>query len=231
MNETEMEVRLKNLEEKVRILQTLLDIEEIKKLQRAYGYYLEHWMAKEIIDLFSDGPDVALVFPWNEGTYLGKAGVKRYYEGRFKPGPEFFHQLMQLCPIIDISPDGLTARGRWYGFGAVSSPRGKGVSQSVMNGIYENEYAKENGKWKIKKICWALNYMARPGKGWVAPERLAAADPDFQMIWPEPDLPRTGFDPKYPSGFIFPFHYAHPVTGKTTSEAELNKSVKDIEKA
>ena len=85
MNAEAMESRLKTLEEQVKTLQTLLDIEEIKKLQRAYGYYLEHWMAKEIVDLFSDSPDVSLEFPWNEGTYLGKEGVRKYYENRKNP--------------------------------------------------------------------------------------------------------------------------------------------------
>ena len=27
------------------------------------------------------------------------------------------------------------------------------------------------------------------------------------------DVPRT-FNPRYPSGYIFPFHYKHPVTGQ-----------------
>jgi hypothetical protein len=231
MKAEELETRIVELESQVKTLQTLLDIEEIKKLQRAYGYYLEHWMAKEIVELFSDSPDTRLEFPWNEGTYLGKEGVRKYYEGRFKPDAEFFHQLMQLCPIIDVNSDGKTAKGRWYGFGAVSTRRGKGVGQSFMNGIYENEYVKEGGKWKFKRFRWSSNYMAKPGEGWVAPERAAAADKNFSMNWPEPDIPPTGFNPVYPSGFIFPFHYTHPVTGKKTSEAELNQSVKNIEKA
>jgi hypothetical protein len=231
MPETELENRIKVLEEQVRTLQTLLDIEEIKKLQRAYGYYLEHWMAQEIIDLFADGEGVCLDFNWYEGVYLGKAGVKKYYEGRFKTEPELFHQLMQLCPIIDVSPDGKTAKGRWYGYGGVATPRGKGVGQAVMNGIYENEYVKEGGKWKFKRIHWAMNYMSRPGQSWVTPERLAAADTDFKMTWPEPDIAPTRFDPKYPSGYILPFHYRHPVTGRKTSEEINNRSVKGIEKA
>jgi hypothetical protein len=205
MKEGEMENRIKTLEDQVRTLQTLLDIEEIKKLQRAYGYYLEHWM--------------------------GKASVKRYYEGRFKTEPELFHQLMQLCPVIDVSPDGKTAKGRWYGFGAVAAPHGKGVGQSIMNGIYENEYIKQDGKWKFKRIHWAMNYMMKPGPGLVAPERLAAADSEFKMTWPEPDIPPTRFDARYPSGYILPFHYKHPITGKITSEEKTNQSVKGIEKS
>jgi hypothetical protein len=112
MKETDMENRIKTLEDQVRTLQALLDVEEIKKLQAAYAYYLEHWMAQEIIDLFADGEGVVLDFPWYEGTYFGKAGVRKYYEGRFKPDREFLHQIMPIAPVIDISPDGLTAHGR-----------------------------------------------------------------------------------------------------------------------
>jgi hypothetical protein len=231
MKEAEMENRITSLEDQVRSLKTLLDIEEIKKLQRAYGYYLEHWMAKEIIDLFADGDDVCLDFTWYEGVYQGKTSIKRYYEGRFKTEPELFHQLMQLCPIIDVDPEGNTAKGRWYGLGFVAAPHGKGVGQSVMNGIYENEYVKQNGKWKYKLIRWSLNYMVRPVSGIVAPDRLAAADSDFKMTWPEPDIQPTHFDARYPSGYILPFHYMHPVTGIRSSEEKTNQSVKGIEKA
>ena len=225
MTEEELEGRIKTLESQVKTLQTLLDIEEIKKLQRAYGYYLEHWMAKEIVELFADDPRVELDFAWYEGTYRGKESIRRYYENRFKPGPEFMHQLMQLCPVIDVSPDGKTAKGRWYGFGAVSTPHGGGIGQVLMNGIYENEYIKENGQWKFLRFTWALNYMARPGVGWVAPERLAPPDAPFIRDFPEPDVPPTSFDPRFPSGYIFPFHYKHPITGEKTSEEQLNTSL------
>ena len=224
----EMEARIETLENQVKTLQKLLDIEEIKKLTRAYGYYIQRWMGNEIVDLFSDGPDVVLEFPSAEGTYLGKEGVKRYYLNRFKGGPEFMHQLMQLSPYIDVNPDGITARGRWYGFGAISVPRGGGVGQSYMNGTYENEYVKEGGKWKIKRLSYATNWHARPGEkdGWVKPERIAAIDPDYKFTIPEPDLPPTGERPAaFPSGYIFPFHFKHPVTGEKTSEEQLNASL------
>jgi hypothetical protein len=34
------------------------------------------------------------------------------------------------------------------------------------------------------------------------------------------------FDTQYPSGYIYPFHFKHPVTGKTTSEVEYNATLK-----
>ena len=221
MKVEEMEARLKTLENQLRTLQ---DIQEIEKLQRVYGYYLEHWMASEIIDLFSDGPDVAL--EWPEGKYLGKKGVKRYFESMELKDPEFLHQLMQLSPVIDIDPDGQTARARWYSFGGVAVPRGGGVNQSFISGTYENEYVKEGGKWKIKRIRWHLNFSAKPGEGWVKPERVAAVDPNSEFQGPKPDIPDTRVDLQYPSGHIFPFHFKHPITGKKTTEEQRNASIK-----
>jgi hypothetical protein len=33
---------------------------------------------------------------------------------------------------------------------------------------------------------------------------------------------------RYVTGYIFPFHFNHPVTGKPTSEAKLNVRLKPI---
>ena len=42
------------------------------------------------------------------------------------------------------------------------------------------------------------------------------------------DLPARGIDYAYPSGYILPFHFKHPITGKETSEGERNKRVKGV---
>ena len=181
MNIQELEARIKTLENQLesqeKILRTLQDIEEIKKLQRAYGYYLEHWMAQEIIDLFSDAPDVSLMLA--QGAYSGKEGVIRYFERYKEPNPEFLHQVMQLSGIVNVDPDGRTANGRWYGYGAVAVPVDKQVIQRFISGIYGCEYVKENGIWKIKKLRFDQTYNATPARGWVEPERVADVDGRF----------------------------------------------------
>src|SRR5690606_6307692 len=108
----EMESRIKDVENQVRRFK---DLEEIRRLQKAYGFYLEHWMPDEITDLFSDGPDVTLsVFA---GIYVGKESIRIYFNGEHPDrNPEVLHQVMQLSDIIDIAEDGKTAQGRWYGF-------------------------------------------------------------------------------------------------------------------
>jgi hypothetical protein len=53
----ELETRIQELERKVAVLD---DLEAIKRLQRSYGYYLEHWMYEEVIDCFANHPDTVL---------------------------------------------------------------------------------------------------------------------------------------------------------------------------
>jgi hypothetical protein len=216
MNIETIESKLNALENQVKAqekeLTTLKDIEAIKKLQKAYGYYVEHMMAQEIIDCFSDSPDVVL--NWIEGQFLGKEGVRRYFDRWREPNPDFLHQVMPIAGIIDVDPGGKTAKGRWYAFGAIFIPGDTGVMRSFVGGIYENEYIKEHGKWKILKINWIIPYAVRIGEGWATPEQVAAPILKGEFRDPEPDIPFTKSDPRYVSGYIFPFHYKHPVTGK-----------------
>ena len=203
----ELEAKVKVLENSIRTLQ---DIEEIKKLQRIYGFYLEHWMWQEILDLFSDSPDISVEFS-NSGVYVGKEGVKGYFY-KEKVTPDTLHEMMQIGGVVDIDPDGKTAKGRWYGWGLMAIPTGGGVWAGYNNGIYECEYVKENGKWKFKKIHWFRIFACPYSEGWV---KNPVTNIDFPHIAdrPKPDLPTTVHKP-YPSGFIFPFHYKHPITGK-----------------
>jgi hypothetical protein len=219
-----MEARIKELEQQVGKLK---DLEEINRLQKAYGFYLEHWMYDEIIDLFADSPDVTLNLM--VGIFLGKEGVRRYFSGMnaMTQDREFLHQIMQLSGMVDISSDGKKANGRWYGFGAVAMPRGNGVYQIFTGGIYTCEYIKEGGKWKILRLMWNPIYTAPPALGWVKPERVTTTFTPGTGLGkaPKPDQPRH-LDTRYPSGYIVPFHYKHPVTGKKTSEARRNASLK-----
>ena len=210
MDVEKLEERIKYLEEK---LQRVEDIEAIKKLQRAYGYYLEHWMSKELIDLFSDSPEAMVDI--HQGKWYGKKGIERLFNTFFPNigSPELLHMMMQLSGIVDVDPDGKSARGRWYGFGMTAVPSSDGkVRQGFMNGIYQCGYVKENGKWKIKVLQFNKTLGFPPGQGWVSPERvstLIVKNPQNIV----PDSPRT-VEPGYPTGYIVPFHFNHPVTGE-----------------
>jgi hypothetical protein len=230
-----MSMSIEDLERKIKILEdqlgsqekklrTLEDIEKIKRLQRAYGYYLEHWMAQEVIDLFSDGPNVSLMLA--DGTYLGKQGVIRYFESHNNASNEFLHQVMQVSGIIDVAEDGRTAKGQWYGFGAMALTIDEGVIERFMGGIYGADYIKEDGVWKFEKLRFDQVYNATPLRGWVNPERVAIVPSEKGSVVAAADIPRS-YSPRYPSGYIFPFHFKHPVTGRETSEGAHNKALED----
>jgi hypothetical protein len=219
----ELEARIKTLEAKLQEMgdlqakvRDLEDTEEINKLQRAYGYYLEHMMVPDIVDLFADGDDVEL---WvTAGKFKGKEGVSRLYsyiKDSF-PSPEFLHQLMQLSGIVHVEPDGLTAKGRWYGLGANALPlEGGKINPGWMNGIYEMEYVKQDGKWKIQKLRWCMTFRASWTESFVEPSRRDDRPMDRaenKNLGPR----ETAEETRYPSGFICPFHFANPVSGRKT---------------
>jgi hypothetical protein len=109
-----------NLEELAARVQTLEDTEEIKRLQRIYGYYLDNNMWDEIIDLFSD--DTESVEVAEHGVFLGKEGVKKFFWGVMGGGRDEprsvvgMARVMQLQGVVDIDPGGKTATGRWQGW-------------------------------------------------------------------------------------------------------------------
>ena len=208
----EMEDKIMNLEQKVVLLE---DLEAIKRLQRAYGYYIEHWMYEELTDCFADNPDTFLQI--SAGLYIGKEGVRRYFSGEKtrSADPEVLHQVMQLSGIVDIVEEGKRAEGRWYGFGLVALPQGNGIVERIFDGIYNVKYVKERGVWKILQISWNPIFYAAPNEGWVKPERKNTIVGAPINPAPHPDKPQ-GLGTLYPSGYIPPFHFRHPVTGKET---------------
>ncbi len=215
-----LEAQVKKLQrtvkEKEHQIQTLQDIEDIKRLQCAYGYYLEHWMGPEIIDCFSNRSDVCGTFV--EGTYTGPEGIRRYFGRAKEISPQMHHMVMQVSPVITVAPDGKTAMGRWYGYGTIMMEATRPLNPMYMHVIYEMEYVKEDGIWKILKLQLCMNYAYTQGG-------VPHASKAVQEIKLDPDI-FAEYETGYPSGYIYPMHFKHPVTGKATSEAKRNASLK-----
>jgi len=220
-----MEKEMKSLKRQVKAkdkqLQTLRDIEDIKRLQCAYGYYLEHWMGDEIVDCFSRSEEVSGTFV--EGTYKGQAGIRKYFHpGRDVP-PDFLHMVMQVSPVITVDKDGKKAYGRWYGYGNILSRATTPLNPAYMAVIYEMDYIKEDGVWKILKLRLNMHYAYTSGKTPQGPPEAKKGEAPPPHLNPDE---WAEFDTGYPSGYIYPFHFKHPVTGKPSTEARRNASLK-----
>ena len=143
---------------------------------------------------------------------------------------------VQDTPVIEIAGDGKTAQGLWYspgmiaGIGEDGKPHGRWMWEK-----YGVDFIKEDGVWKLWKIRWVHQYSSRPMDGWVKPEKLSEFRPSAEGEHGLPDWwkvaqPPKGIDYTYPSGYIFPFHFNHPVTGKPTSEEKRNARLKGVTK-
>lgn len=198
------------------------DIHAVRALQFKYGYYMDKCLFGEIVDLFAD--DAVLYFM--NGIFRGKAGARRLYGGASGlDGPAygmlFEHIIAQ--DIVDVAPDRRTAQGRFRCFlqgGVHESKRDappRIPAQFLEAGIYENEYVKDGGIWKIRRFDYRIVYQARLEEGWAHSRREPLMVTDFTATFPEnprgPDELRPS-PPVWPETFIMPFHYPHPVTGK-----------------
>lgn len=238
MNNETLESRLESLENQVTLLneklekkereiQELRDIEDIKKLQAGYAYYLENSMGQDVIDCFSNDPGVSGTFV--EGTYKGPEGIKRYFGRMMEKAPSFLHQVRMDTPYITVAPDGKTAKGRWYGDGTVAfRPLNNQIDPMYMNVVYEMEYIKEDGVWKIYTLAFQMLYAFQPSKQ-VIPDASSEpasddrTDPSNMKLSPDE---WAEYDTQYPSGYIYPFHFKHPVTGNPTSEKDYNSRLR-----
>ena len=211
----DFEERLKALEDKARQLQ---DVEEIKKLQRIYGYYVERGQLDEIADLFSDSPDVAFGPSYN--VAVGKDNVRRMFSsqrpfGVFQgPKPDdYLHITMPVSGVVDVDEDGKTAKARWYALMYLcnASPGGGAV---FGVGMYENEYVKEDDRWKILRLQFDDIFLSPYEDGWARSPKLwgkLKEIADSVGLQPE-DIPKPP-PSKSPFGDQMPFHYKHPITG------------------
>ena len=199
-------------------LTRLSDIKEIQKLQHIYGYYQDYCEWQKIVDLFTDnGPSVEEA---DRGVYRGKEGVRRYYiellgGGPSKPiKPGYLGIMFQLQGVITVNPDGKSAKARWYGMGMEAKPtvtihEGE-LRQTWIHGIYENEYVKEDGLWKLKKLYFNLVFRTPFEMGWLKVPVIGQNGPDTVI---KPDAAPTAYHP-YPSGYRLPVSFKHPITGQ-----------------
>lgn len=195
-----------------RDVQQLEDVNAIETLQRTYGYYMDKALWSYAADLFTDDATLEI---GSSGVFAGRDSIRQYLFTLGREGPQDGRLIdqMQLQPVVHVSPDGRYAKGRWHSLVMAGRYQDKAWWGSV---VYENEYRKEAGIWKIAGLR-AYNIMYTDyAKGWA---NDAQAD-----IWPgrrpAPDRPSTIDTNSYPDKYFAPYHYPNPVSGGPVSFAD-----------
>ncbi|KAK0389341.1 hypothetical protein NLU13_2916 [Sarocladium strictum] len=207
---------------------------EVRKLHHKYGYYLDKCLYKEVVDLFSDSPDAYVQFM--NGRFRGKESIRRLFIDRWsnlfvggRNGPIegwlLDHVIAQ--DIADFQPG--TNIVKYRGRTLMSAGTHKSMSpeypggqrQWWEGGVYENEYIKEDGVWKMFRLRYYPFWHGRVEQGWKMAENFV---PLFTEVHSEntfgPDELLDDFQ-LWPDTRVVPFHYAHPVTGKQVADEDM----------
>jgi hypothetical protein len=229
---TDLSILARQVEQLANEVGLLNDVQAIRKLQHAYGYYLDKCLYDEVVDLFAPQGEVRFM----GGVFKGKPGVRRLYCERFRRnftgghnGPVYGFLLdhLQLQDIVDVASDRATARGRFRCFMQAGSHETKQDAPPRMpaqwweGGIYENQYVREDGIWKILVLNYTAVYHGLYESGWAhTPPQFV---PFFSETFPDnPVGPDALVEPRpviWPDTSVVAFHYVHPVTGKTWQPA------------
>jgi triacylglycerol lipase len=192
------------------VVDRVQDYEELENLESAYGYYLDKNLWNDLADLFAHDGSMELA---QRGVYQGQDHVRAFLFsvfGRGKEGPVAgrLGNHLQLQPVINVAPDGQSAkiRSRMLQQMSLSS------RASLGGAVYENEAVKEDGVWRFKVDHAYNTFSAGYEGGWAKGASRAMPGASKEM---PPDAPPTAFVAMFPVVYDIPFHYANPVTGRT----------------
>lgn len=190
----------------------------IKKLQRAFGYYVDRGLWSDAADLFTDAGTIEI---GHDGVYTGKARISEYLK-RLHGNQEglIYGQLNEwitLQPAVFIASDGRSATARWRDQGMLGQYK---KHAEWRDGIYENSYVKEGGVWKIRSLHLYVNFVVPYEKGWA---RLKPGEglvrSEVSKSYP-PDRGPTVEYKAFPDTQVPAFQAPNPVTGKPVKGAK-----------
>jgi len=193
----------------------LEDANAVKRLQRAYGYYLDRGLWDEAANLFA--PD-ATIEVGIDGVYVGQKRVREYLlalgGGRTGLAPGQLNEHMQLMPFVTVAADGLTARATWRDV-ILSGQLGKGATWG--EGPYVNEYLKDHGVWKIKSLHWYQTLVIPYNGGWAKNTDVNGGKYVSDRL--PPDKPPTEQYRTWPGGYLPPFTFDQPSASQSAVTA------------
>ena len=187
----------------------------VKRVQETYAQYSQFGLWTDMAALFADNAQLS----YGKDNAQGRQAIQNYFLTTFGEGthglkPGGLHTQMVLRPLINVSADGQSAKGRWWEFSMTGQ---HGVKAEWAAGIFENEYVRERGVWKISRMRYNPMFAGPYATGWrnvdedqkIVPYHFT---PDETGI-PVPDLPASAMPPVDPK--------MNPATALTALEQRI----------
>lgn len=148
-------------------------VRQIKDLQRTFTQLAQYGKFSDMAGLFTETGQLW----WGETHPVTDARPQVIHTGRdnieawlrsdsgdmdgVQPGS--MHTLINETPVVTLSEDGKSAKGRWHSLRLQSN--GKGATK-IRGGMMVNEYVLADGKWKISLLRYHPLYSGDYAKGW-----------------------------------------------------------------
>ncbi|HWL63436.1 MAG TPA: nuclear transport factor 2 family protein [Steroidobacteraceae bacterium] len=179
---------------------------EVQNLQHAFGYYLDRKLWDDVADLFTAGGSLEL---GGRGAYVGREHILKALTTFHGPGPlkrgELFDHLL-FGTVVTISPDGLRAAARSVQLAQLGQA---GEFAKWELGVFENQFVREQGKWKLSAVRYFPRVSTDYDLGWAQDAQPA---PKVSREFP-PDRKPVSFA-SYPKLQSVAPSFVHPVTGR-----------------
>jgi ketosteroid isomerase-like protein len=143
-----------SLEELEKRVQTIEDLEEIKKLHQRYINLMDNLQYEKVLNLFTED---AVAEVRNSGVKSGKKEIADIYLGTLTKIMGGTRRDGHIAIEPDITVEDNTARGSWLIYMLFSKPNIQWVQ-----GRNDCEYRKENGKWRISKLKFIRTLASDP---------------------------------------------------------------------
>lgn len=158
----ELETRLAELEAKIERLSPLVrEAADVREIQEVQHRYIDALMAMEwdkCADCFAKD---ALVDVYLHDPVKGRDNIRKWFKEELSLTHHGHEGDVCVHPIITV--DGDTAKGDWILYMMYSYKR-TGQSMFWVQGQYDNDYVREDGRWKIAVMRWK-ELIGLPGGG------------------------------------------------------------------
>jgi hypothetical protein len=143
-------------------------VRAVKTLQVSYAQYAQYGLWNEVGALFAkDGSFIfdGLIKPAQ--TAKGAAAIASFLRTRYGGGFEgvkadSLSTMFIDAPVVNLSADGESAKVRWQ----TIIFHGHGSEARIEGGVFENEYVRERGVWKIATAHYYPQYDGPYEEGW-----------------------------------------------------------------
>ena len=150
------------------------DIRAVRRLQTSYAHYAQFGLWSQMAALFTGNAQAI----YDTDVLAGRDAIGKYLltswgHGREGLPPGGLHTLLEDAAVLNLSPDGTTAKGRWREFWMTGQ---LGGNARWEQGISRIEYVKEAGVWKISRLDYYRETAGPYETGWVN------AGPDVKVV-------------------------------------------------